>query len=82
MNYMATATLTVRIDPEMKADLDAIAASQDRDRTYVVREALKAYVDLYEWQVKHIQKGVEAARAGRFATEAEVRRTIARLTRR
>jgi predicted transcriptional regulator len=82
MCYMPSETLTVRIDPEMKKQLDAIAASQDRDRAYVVREALTAYLELHQWQVKHIEKGVQAAHAGRFASEAEVRKTIARLTRR
>jgi predicted transcriptional regulator len=78
---MATETLTVRIDPGMRESLDEIAALQDRDRTYIVREALKAYLDLYDWQVKHIEKGVRAADAGKFASEADVRKTIAKLTR-
>jgi predicted transcriptional regulator len=75
-------TLTIRIDPEMRESLDAIAAAQDRNRTYVVREALRAYLDLYQWQVKHIQQGVREAEAGKFVSDAEMRRTIARLTRR
>ncbi len=78
---MATETLTIRIDPEMRDSLDAIAASQDRDRTYIVREALRAYLELYQWQVKHIEKGVRAADAGKFSSDAEVRKTVARLTR-
>lgn len=78
---MAGETLTIRIDPQMRESLDAIAASQDRDRTYIVREALRAYLDLYQWQVKHIEKGVREADAGKFVSDAEMRRTIARLTR-
>ena len=29
-------------------------------------------LSLYEWQLEHIRKGVEAARGGEFATDAEV----------
>ena len=82
MSYMASETLTVRIEPGMRKSLDTIAALQDRDRTYIVRQALEAYLDLYDWQVKHIRRGVRAGDAGKFATEAQVRKTIARLTRR
>ncbi len=78
---MAADVLTFRIDPEMRESLDAVAAAQDRDRTYVVREALRAYLDLYHWQTKHIEKGLQSADHGKFATGAEVRRTVARLTR-
>jgi predicted transcriptional regulator len=82
MNYMATATLTVRIDPEMKAELDAIAAARDRDRSYLVKEALREYLEIQKWQIEHIRQGVREADAGNFVSEAKMKRTIARLTRR
>lgn len=80
MYYMASETLTVRIDPEMKKQLDAIAASQDRDRAFVVREALTAYLELHEWQLKHIEKSLREADAGKFVPEAKMKKLIARLT--
>jgi predicted transcriptional regulator len=82
MNYMATATLTVRIDPEMKADLDAIATARDRDRSYLVKEALQEYLEVQKWHVEHLQQGLREADAGKFVSEAKMKRTIARLTRR
>lgn len=82
MNYMATATLTVRIDPEMRAELDAIAAARDRDRSYLVKEALREYLEIQKWQIEHIRQGVREADAGNFVSEAKMKRTIARLTRR
>jgi RHH-type rel operon transcriptional repressor/antitoxin RelB len=76
---MARETMTVRIEPQIRKALDGIAASLDRDRTYVVNQALEAYIDIHQWQIGHIRQGLREAKAGKFATEAEVNRTIARL---
>jgi len=76
---MARETITIRVRPQVRQALDAIAATLDRDRTYVVNQALEVYIDLHQWQIDHIRLGLRAANAGKFATEAEVKRTIARL---
>ena len=78
---MAAETLTVRIDAKMRETIDEIAASQDRDRSYIVKEALRAYLDFYQWQTEHFKKGMRAADEGRFASEEQVLQTMARLTR-
>lgn len=74
-------TLTIRIETEMLDALDAIAATQDRDRTYIVKEALRAYLEVNDWQLAHIKQGLREARAGKFVANSEVRSAIARLTR-
>lgn len=79
---MSTQTLTVRITPDTRQALDAIATSLDRDRSFVVNEALSAYVETHRWQVEHIRQGLGEAEAGRFASEAEVKKAIRRLRRR
>jgi predicted transcriptional regulator len=76
---MARETMTVRIQPQTRKALDGIAESLDRDRTYVVNQALEAYIDVHHWQIDHIRRGLREANAGKFATESEVNRTIARL---
>jgi len=82
MYYMATATLTIRIDPGMKAELDAIAAARDRDRSYLVKEALREYLEVQKWHIEHLQQGLREADAGKYVSEAKMKKTIARLTRR
>jgi predicted transcriptional regulator len=82
MNYMASATLTIRIDPEMKAELDAVAAARDRDRSYLVKEALREYLEVQKWHMEHLQQGLREADAGEYVSEAKMKKTIARLTRR
>lgn len=81
MYCMVKETMTVRIEPETRDALDAIAATLDRDRSYVVNEALAAYVETHRWQVEHIRKGLREANAGEFASEATVNKVIARLRR-
>jgi predicted transcriptional regulator len=79
---MARQTLAVRIDVGTRKALDAIAAKLDRDRSYVVNEALAAYVETHRWHVGHIRQGLREADSGKFAPEAEVGKVIARLRRR
>ncbi len=78
---MPKETLTVRIEPETHEALDAIAAALDRDRSHVVNEALAAYVETHRWQVQHIRQGLRDAESGKFVSEKEVRKVIARLRR-
>ena len=73
--------MTVRIEPRTREALDKIAEALDRDRTYVVKEALESYIDVHHWQIEHIRQGLREADAGRFAPETEVRRVINRLLR-
>jgi predicted transcriptional regulator len=81
MYYMAKETMTVRIQPETRDALDAIATTLDRDRSYIVNEALRAYVETYRWQTEHIQQGLREANAGKFASPADVKKVIHRLRR-
>ncbi len=81
MYFMAKETMTVRLEPETRDALDAIAATLDRDRSYVVNQALAAYVETHRWQVEHIQKGLREANAGKFVSQANVNKVIARLRR-
>jgi predicted transcriptional regulator len=78
---MARETITIRTSPQIRNALDGIAASLDRDRSYVVNQALEGYIDGHQRQADHIRRGLREANAGKFATPAEVSRTIARLPR-
>lgn len=65
-------SIRIRIDDEKRAAIDAIARSLNRDRSFVVNEAIDLYLDLHRWQAEHIRRGVAEADAGDFASEAEV----------
>jgi predicted transcriptional regulator len=76
---MAREIMTVRVEPHTRKALDGIALALDRDRTYVVNQALEAYIDVHRWQIDHIQRGLREAKARKFAPDVEVNRVIARL---
>jgi len=75
---MPKETLTVRIEPETRRALDAIAEALDRDRSYVVNDALSAYVETHRWQAEHIRQGLREAEAGKFVPEKNVQKVLAR----
>ena len=53
--------------------LGHIAEAFGKNLSAVINEALDQYIELHEWQLAHIRKGVKAARSGDFAAEAEVK---------
>lgn len=71
-------TISFRLDPHKKQALDDVAAALDRDRSYVLNEAIDFYLEVQKWQIEHIQEGVRQADAGDFATDAEVAAAFAR----
>jgi RHH-type transcriptional regulator, rel operon repressor / antitoxin RelB len=75
---MSEGTISVRIASDKKAALDTIAAQSGRDVSFVIDQALNAYLELHAWQVEHIEEGMRQADAGAFASEAEVREAFAR----
>jgi predicted transcriptional regulator len=79
MYYMAKALLTVRMDEDRLRALDKLADGLDRDRTYVVTQAIDAFLDVQEWQIAYIEEAMREAQAGKFASAAEVASAFARL---
>ena len=57
--------------PGKRKKLDQIAAAFGTNLSSVINDALDHYIDLHEWQLTHIQKGVAAARRGDFASDRE-----------
>jgi predicted transcriptional regulator len=77
---MSKENVTFRLDREKREALDAIAVGMDRDRSYLINEAIALYLEMHQWQLEEIQKGVAEADAGDFATEEEVAAVFTRLT--
>jgi RHH-type transcriptional regulator, rel operon repressor / antitoxin RelB len=71
-------TVSFRLDSRKREALDAIASALDRDRSYVLNEAIDAYLDVHQWQIEHIRKGLRQANAGDFATETEMKAAFTR----
>jgi predicted transcriptional regulator len=61
--------------------LDALAETMDRDRTHLLNEAVERYLELNEYHIKLIEKGLRAADAGDFVPRAEMKKLIAKMKR-
>jgi predicted transcriptional regulator len=75
-------SLSVRLDAKSKRRLEKLAAATARNKSVVAADAIRAYLDLYEWQVNEIRAGLREADAGDFASHAEVKAALAKLKRR
>lgn len=76
---MSQENFTFLLDSEKKEALRAIANVTDRDLTYVLNEAIASYLEIYQWLLDEINKGVAEAEAGDFASEDEVQAVFAKL---
>jgi len=75
---MGNANVTARLDPETKEKLDLLAKSTARSKSFLISEAVRAYVKEQAWQIDAIKEGVEQADAGNFASNDEIRSTFAK----
>ena len=49
-------TISFRMRAEAVETLDALAETMDRDRTYLLNEAVERYLELNEYHIKLIEK--------------------------
>jgi RHH-type rel operon transcriptional repressor/antitoxin RelB len=68
---MEKVNVTVRLDADTVTFLDELARSQDRDRSYLIKQAVAEYVSLHRWQIEEIERAVKEADAGDFLSEQE-----------
>lgn len=68
----ASTTLTIRLEPEVKKQLDSLAKSTHRSNSFLAAEAIREYIALNAWQVQEVKDAITEADAGDFASDAEV----------
>jgi len=69
-------TISFRIAPEKVAQLDLIAKAMDRDRSYLLNEAVENYLSEQQRFAAVIEEGLEASRKGDLIDDEEVGRMI------
>lgn len=65
--------MTIRVDRKTKSKLEKLAKAMARTKSYVAAEAIRAYIELNEWQIAEIRAALKEADQGDFASEEEVR---------
>ena len=74
-------TISFRLDEEKVEALDGLAETVDRDRTYLLNQAVDNYLELQAYHVQLVNQGLDAAKRGEAVDPAEVRKRIAKLAR-
>ena len=75
---MGNTTVTARLDPETKWKLELLAKTTARSKSFLVSEAVRAYVKEQAWQIEAIKEGIVQADAGNFASNDEVKSTLSK----
>lgn len=71
-------TMTIRLEPELKARFDQLAEAAHRSKSFLTTKALRDFVELNEWQIQEVKAAIKEADAGEFASEEEVNNTFAK----
>ena len=69
-------TISFRTDEDKCITLDKVAMSIGEDRTYLLNQAMNNILDIYAWQIKHINQGVKEANDGEFVDEKQWRKAL------
>ena len=69
---------SIRLDQETLKQIDAIAAAEGRSRHWLLQQAVKDALATRASYEAAVQKGIEQAQAGQFATEEEVEAVFAK----
>jgi predicted transcriptional regulator len=72
-------TISFRMDAQKVEALDVIAVNMQRDRTFLLNEAVDAYIEWNAEFEQRILEGMKAAREGRLIEHSEVRKRMAQL---
>ena len=79
VNTTNMTTISFRTEEKKRDELDVIAANMDRDRSWVINEALEQYLELKRWQAEHIAQGIRDSNEGRTYSTEEVLAKIEQL---
>jgi RHH-type transcriptional regulator, rel operon repressor / antitoxin RelB len=71
-------TISFRLETKKVDALDALAETLDRDRSYLLNEAINSYLEIQQWQIEHIKKGLQEANSGDIVSHAKVKKMAAR----
>lgn len=68
--------MTIRLDDEVKDRLDRLAEATDRSKSYLAAEAVRAYVEINEWQIAEVRAALKEADAGDFVDDKDVTKLV------
>lgn len=71
-------TISFRLDAKKVDALDDLAQALDRDRSYLLNEAVTSYLDVQRWQMEQIKERMSQANPRKLVEHSKVKRLAAR----
>ncbi len=71
-------TMTIRLEPDLKNRLDELAEATHRSKSFLAAEAIREFIELNEWQLGEIKSALKEADKGDFASEKDLKKTLAK----
>jgi len=75
---MKTASVSARLTPDTAKKFALLAKALNRSKSFLAAEAIEAYVNDQQWQIEAIIEGIKEADEGKFATERQMKKTLAK----
>ena len=66
--------VALRLDADTRKRLDQLAKTTERSRSALAAEAVRQFLEINEWQITAIRKGVQQADAGQFIDHAKLKK--------
>jgi RHH-type rel operon transcriptional repressor/antitoxin RelB len=73
-----TRTINVRVPAKVYEQLESLAKSTDRSKSFVTIQALSTYLDEQSWQIAEIKAAIGEADKDDFATDEQVSSVFAK----
>ncbi|MDN2479935.1 type II toxin-antitoxin system RelB family antitoxin [Vibrio agarivorans] len=71
-------SMSVRIPENIEQQLNQLAESTGRTKSWITNQAIKDYLERELWQISEIQKALNEADSGQFATTGQVKSTFSK----
>jgi predicted transcriptional regulator len=72
MSTTMSATLSVRLDPNVKVRLEKLAQRTKRSKSFLAAEAIATYVEAEDWQLGEIAAGLAELNSGKGVEHEKV----------
>ena len=73
-----TTTMTIRLNIELKQQLDRLAKATNRSKSFLAAEALRDFIEINEWQIREISDAINEADDEDFASDEEVNKVYSK----
>lgn len=71
-------SMSLRIPEEIEQQLNQLAESTGRTKSWIANQAIQDYLAKELWQINEIKTAITEADAGTFASETEVRNAFSK----